>query len=85
LASLRLGNDAELLALFPPTVLLFYVVLLLASAAAGPAGVISFFGIRSRRDALSIIPGALLGICINGCVVFMCMAAYLLEGRNLGG
>jgi hypothetical protein len=69
----------------PPAVLLFYVVLLLASAAAGLAGVISLFGIRSWRDALSIIPGALLGICINGCVVLMCMLGYLLAGRNLGG
>jgi hypothetical protein len=69
----------------PPAVLLFYVVLLLASAAAGLAGVMSFFGIRSGRDALSIIPGALLGLCINGCVVFVCLLGYLLEGRNLGG
>jgi hypothetical protein len=69
----------------PPAVLLFYVVLLFVSAAAGLAAVISFFGIRSWRDALSIIPGALLGICINGCVVLMCMIDYVVEGKNLAG
>jgi hypothetical protein len=68
-----------------PAVLLFYLVLLSASAVGGLAGVVSLFGIRSRRHAISIIPGALLGICINGYVVFICLLAYALEGRNLGG
>ncbi len=68
-----------------PAVLLFYLFLLLASVAGGLAGVISLFGIRSRRNALCIIPGALLGICANGCNAFMCLLAYALEGRNMAG
>ncbi len=66
-------------------VLPFYLFLLLASAVGGLAGVISLFGIPSRRSALCIIPGALLGICINGCNAFMCLLAYALEGRNMAG
>jgi hypothetical protein len=69
----------------PPAVLLFYVVLLLSSAAGGLAGVISLFGIRSWRNALSIIPGALLGICINGCLALMCLVRYAYEGTHPGG
>jgi hypothetical protein len=69
----------------PPAVLLFYLFLFLVSAAGGLAGVISLFGIRSWRNALIIIPGALLGICINGFNAFMCLFAYALEGRNIGG
>jgi hypothetical protein len=69
----------------PPAVLLLYVVLLLASATGGLAGVISLFGIRSWRNALSIVPGSLLGIGINGYLAFVCLVAYTLEGRNLGG
>ena len=69
----------------PPEALLFYVVVLLASAVGGLAGLVSLFGIRSRRGALLIIPGALLGMGINGCDAFYGLLAYLLEGRNLGG
>jgi hypothetical protein len=66
-------------------VLVFYLFLLLTSALGGLAAVSSFFGIRSWRNALSIVPGALLGICINGYNAVMCLLAYALEGRNLGG
>ncbi len=41
--------------------------------------------IRSWRNALFIIPGALVGICINGFNAFMCLYAYALVGRNMGG
>jgi hypothetical protein len=68
-----------------PAALLFYLFLLLASAVGGLAGVMSLFGIRSRRSALCIIPGALLGICINGCNALLCLYAYALEGRNMAG
>lgn len=68
-----------------PAVLLFYLILLLASAMGGLAGIFSLFGIRSWRNALSIIPGALLGIGINSFNAFWCLFAYGLEGRNLGG
>jgi hypothetical protein len=69
----------------PPAVLLFYVVLLLASTAGGLAGVVSLFGVRSWRTALSIIPGAVLGICLNGYLALVCLLAYALEGKNPGG
>ena len=68
-----------------PSVLLFYIVLLLASAAGGLAAVVSLFGIRSWQDGLSIVPGALLGICINGFLAVVCLLSYVLEGKNLGG
>ncbi len=45
-----------------PAVLLLYLTLLLVSTLGGPAGFISLFGIRSWRNALVIIPGALLRI-----------------------
>jgi uncharacterized membrane protein len=69
----------------PPAVLLVYVLLLLASTAGGLAGVISLFGVRSWRNALSIIPGAVLGICLNGYLAVVCLLGYALEGKNLGG
>jgi hypothetical protein len=69
----------------PPGTLLLYVVVLLVSAVGGLAGLVSLFGIRSRRSALLIIPGALLGTGINGCNAFYGLLAYLLEGKNLGG
>jgi hypothetical protein len=62
-----------------------YLILLFASGVGGLAAVISLFGIRSWRNALSVIPGALLGICINGANAFMCLLAYALEGRNPSG
>jgi lipopolysaccharide export LptBFGC system permease protein LptF len=68
-----------------PAVLLFYLFLLVSSAAGGLAGIISLFGIRSWGNAVLIVPGALLGICINGCNALMCLYAYALEGRNMGG
>jgi hypothetical protein len=69
----------------PPAVLLFYGVLSAAGAAGGLAGVVAFFGIRSWRGARSIIPGALLGVCINGCITLMALYAHALVGQNLGG
>lgn len=51
----------------PTAVLLLYLALALASALGGLAGLIGLLGVRSRRDALAIIPGALLGICVGGC------------------
>ena len=69
----------------PPAVLLFYGILTVGSAACGLAGAVGFFGIRSWRDAWSIIPGALLGVCINGSLTLMALYAYALVGRNLGG
>jgi hypothetical protein len=69
----------------PPAALLFYLLLLSASAVGGLAGVISLFGIRSWRHALLIIPGALLGIFLNGCIALFCYLAYALEGINPGG
>jgi hypothetical protein len=65
-----------------PAVVLFYVLLLLASAAAGLAAVIGLVGIRSKRNALNIIPGALLGICINSANAFFCVLAYAFEGTR---
>jgi hypothetical protein len=69
----------------PPAALLFYLLLLSASAGGGLAGVISLFGIRSWRHALCILPGALLGIFLNGCVALFCYLGYRLEGVNPGG
>jgi hypothetical protein len=69
----------------PPAVLLVYGVHIAASAAAGLAGAVGFFGIRSWRDARSIIPGALLGVGINGCLTLLALYGYALVGRNLGG
>jgi hypothetical protein len=68
-----------------PAVLLFYVILLAASALAGLAGVFGLFGIRSWSNALLIVPGTLLGVGLSGCNIVMCLLAYALEGRNLGG
>ena len=68
-----------------PAVLFFYLILVFASVVGGLAGIISLFGIRSRRSAMFIIPGSLLGICINGCNAFMGLMAYALEGRNMAG
>ncbi len=69
----------------PPALLVLYVVLVLANAAGGLVGAISLFGIRSWRNALSIIPGAVLGISINGLLAFLCLLAYEFEGKKLGG
>jgi|SRR5580698_8620970 hypothetical protein len=66
-------------------VLLFSLVLLLTSVAGVLAAAISLFGIRSRRSALLIVPGALLGICINGYNAVMWFLAYALEGTNPSG
>jgi hypothetical protein len=68
-----------------PGVLLFYLILLFTSVVAGLAGIFSLFGVRSRQDALLIIPASLLGVGINGYNAFMCYLAYALEGMNLGG
>ena len=69
----------------PTAVLLFDLFLLLASMVGGLMGIYSLFGIRSWRNALVIIPGAVLGIGINVCNAFFSFFAYALEGRNLGG
>jgi hypothetical protein len=66
-------------------VLRLYITLLVVSAMGGFAGIFSLFGIRSWRNALVILPGALLGICVNGCNALLCLGAYALEGSNLGG
>ena len=68
-----------------PGVLLFYLILLFTSIVAGLTVIFSLFGVRSRWDALLIIPASLLGIGLNGYNAFMCYLAYALEGRNLGG
>jgi uncharacterized membrane protein len=68
-----------------PAVLGFYLVLLVVSALVGLAGLISLVGIRSWRNALVIIPGALLGIGVSTSNALMCLLAYALEGKNLGG
>jgi hypothetical protein len=68
-----------------PGVLLLYLILLLASGVGGLAAVFSLFGIRSWRNAANIIPGALLGICINGVNIVVCLLAYAYEGRNPSG
>src|SRR5262245_158250 len=69
----------------PPMVLFFYLALVFASAVGGLAGVISLFGVRSWRNALVILPAALLGIVLNGYGVFLSLLGYALLGRNLGG
>jgi uncharacterized membrane protein len=66
-------------------VLLFYLVLLVVSVLGGLAGFVSLVGIQSGRNALVIIPGALLGIGISACNAIVCLLAYALEGENLGG
>jgi hypothetical protein len=68
-----------------PAVLGFYLALLAVSVAGMLAALYGLFGIRSRRSALIIIPGSLLGICGNGFNAFFCLLAYSLEGMNLGG
>src|SRR5437868_1287403 len=68
-----------------PAALLFYLTLFLVSTLGGLAGFIGLIGVRSWRNALLIIPGALLGICISGYNALMCFLAYALEGKNLGG
>ncbi len=69
----------------PPGVSFFYLILLVASAVGLLAGLVSLFGIRSRQSALIIIPGAVLGICINSFTAFYSYFAHALEGVNLGG
>jgi peptidoglycan biosynthesis protein MviN/MurJ (putative lipid II flippase) len=70
----------------PIGILLFYLVLLLANVAGFLAGLVSLIlGVRSRREALLIIPAAVLGICSNGYCAGIWLLAFLLEGRNLGG
>jgi hypothetical protein len=78
---LWLRNHAGVRGEKPLSAMLFYVLLFLASAVGGVTAVISLFGIRSPRNALNIIPGALLGICINGANTSYCCLAYLFEGR----
>ena len=69
----------------PSGALLLYIILFLASVLGGVAAILSLFGIRSRRDALLILLGALPGIAVNGWNVVLCLLAYALEGRNMGG
>ncbi len=54
-----------------------FLVLLLVSGAGGFAGVRSLFGVRSWRDALFIIPAALIGILMNGFIVCACIGNLL--------
>ena len=70
----------------PTGVLVFYIVLFLGNATGVVAGLVSLIlGTRSWRDALHIIPPAVLGIGINGCAAGFCLLGFALEGRNLGG
>jgi hypothetical protein len=68
-----------------PAVLAFYLALIALSTAGTLAAIYSLLGIRSARKALAIVPGALLGVGINGFNVLWGMLAYLLEGKNIGG
>jgi len=61
---------------------LFNLCLLCASILAGLAAVISVFGIRSWRNAASIIPAALLGVCMNGTILFLTAYGLALDGRH---
>jgi hypothetical protein len=49
----------------------YFEVLFVASVAGGLAGIASLGGVRSKRRALRIIPGALLGIGINVLAAFV--------------
>jgi len=69
----------------PPEILLLDIGLLLISALGCLAGLFSLVGVRSWRDAMIIVPAALLGIGVSGCNLFVSLMSYLLEGRNLGG
>ena len=70
----------------PTGVLVFYIVLFLGNAAGIVVGLVGLIlGTRSWRDALLIIPPAVLGIGINGCAAAFCLLGFALEGRNLGG
>lgn len=69
----------------PSGVLLCYVAIAAAGAAGALAGAVSLFGVRSWRDALVIIPGAITAVAFNTSLTFMALYAYALVGRNLGG
>jgi hypothetical protein len=60
-------------------------LLALLSAGGGLTGLFSLFGVRSRWKALLIIPGALMGICINGYISFLMLAAFSGIGRLAHG
>jgi hypothetical protein len=68
-----------------PAVLAFYLVLIALSAAGTLAATYSLWGIRSWQKGLAIVPGAILGIGINGFNALWGMLAYLVEGKNIGG
>jgi hypothetical protein len=69
----------------PPGALLFDLLLLAMSVAGGLAGLLSLLGIRSWRSALVILPGALLGVCVNtGCALYA-LLAFAYEGVNPAG
>jgi len=55
----------------------FYEVLFVASVAAGLAAIASLSGVRSKRRALRIIPGVLLGVAINAAAAFF---SYIARG-----
>jgi hypothetical protein len=61
---------------------LFLQIITLASAVGGLAAVVSLFGVRSQRKALNIIPGALLGICINASLFYYSLLLLLLGGMH---
>ena len=60
-------------------------MLLVASTLCFVAAIVSLFGIRSWRNAVSIIPVAVLGIGIGGVNMFLCGLSYGLLGVNIGG
>jgi len=55
----------------------YYEILFVASVAGGLAAIASLSGVRSKRRALSIIPGALLGLGINVLAAFI---SYIARG-----
>ena len=64
----------------PPAVAVFCLIVAAGSLVGGAAAVFGLFGIRSSRSALNIVPGSLLGLCINGINLSWTLVAYLFEG-----
>jgi hypothetical protein len=60
----------------------FLQMITLVSAVGGFAAVASLFGVTSRWKALNIIPGAVLGICINAFMFFCCSVIILMRNMH---
>jgi hypothetical protein len=60
-----------------------FAVTLLFGLAGLLAAALSLFGIRSWRSALIIIPGAVLGVWLNGYLAFLSVFAIGMSGKRI--